>query len=178
MSLFKRKKKAEPVQPEPPKREYPAGFICKVAGTTFDNEDGENRQDVLEKIRRDLVRNADPEDLFSGYTNKEIIEDEIDYVFETSDMPFPVELVEYEYEGAPAVYVVHDGKVLGNLPADRVPYFLESRQNAGYYRAKAEVTGGKTKTLEWDDDRDRYKVKSKTLTLGAEVTVDFNQPKQ
>lgn len=173
MSLFKRKKKQDDqviaVVPEPT---GPKPIFCKVVGVTFDNEDGTNRQDLLQAIRKELVSEADPEDLYGGYSNKEIIEDGLDYVPETLDMDFPVTLQQYDFNGEPAVAVIYNNNVIGNLPKEYVPYFIENSQN-NIYKAKCELTGCKCKVLRYDEDTDKERVKRDELTYGAEIIISF-----
>lgn len=59
-----------------------------VAGVTFDNEDGTSRQRILKKFLRE-----------NGY-----------------DAGEEATLQQYEYNGKPAVYVLLDGQIIGNVP--------------------------------------------------------------
>ncbi len=59
-----------------------------VAGVTFDNEDGTSRQRILKKFLRD-----------NGY-----------------DAGEEATLQQYEYNGKPAVYVLLQGQIIGNVP--------------------------------------------------------------
>lgn len=69
----------------------------KVAGVTFDNDDGSSRQ--------------------------EIICDLLDEYGEWEDIPGS--LLEYEYKGNPAIYVLADGQIVGNIPADDLDTVLD-----------------------------------------------------
>lgn len=73
----------------------------KVAGVTFHNTNGTNRQQIL----------ADLMGVYGEWN------------------PMPCRLIEYEYEGLPAYYVYVGTKIIGNIPADDV-YKLKSVINS------------------------------------------------
>ena len=66
-------------------------IACSVSGVTFDNDDGTSRQRVL----RSLLNDPDNDS-------------------------FDVTFVPYEYKKKPALYVMYEGKCVGNVPADYV----------------------------------------------------------
>lgn len=76
---------------------YADEYTTKVAGVTFDNNDGTNRQKHLAKFYLDHHGAAYGEG----------------------------SLLRYYYEGSPAIYVLLEGKIIGNIPADEVENVLE-----------------------------------------------------
>jgi len=68
----------------------------RVKGVTFDNEDGENRQSILEDIERQR----------RGFENGNCV----------------VSIEQYEYEGKPAFKIYANDKQIGNAPADLCGY--------------------------------------------------------
>lgn len=70
----------------------------RVAGVTFSNEDGENRQIILEK-------------LFNQYGKHE---------------PISAYLESYLYNGDPAFYVFADGHCIGNIPKEEVSHISDA----------------------------------------------------
>ena len=71
-------------------------YVTKVAGVTFDNYDGTSRQNYLARF---YFANGG-----SAYGSGS--------------------LLEYEYEGSPAIYVLLGDNIIGNIPAVEVPYVL------------------------------------------------------
>jgi hypothetical protein len=83
----------EQAEREARKRDYEAHhgkITCNVAGVTFKNDDNTSRQRVLSKFFRE-----------NGY-----------------DAGTEAELQQYLFEGRPAVYVLIEGKIIGNVPKD------------------------------------------------------------
>lgn len=89
----------------------------KVVGVTANNEDGKNRQDIIEDFYNEHGR-----DLF--FCN--------------------AELVEFEYNLEPAYYVEIDGEIVGTLPADiskRIKN-LELEQSYTFWIEAGAIVGG------------------------------------
>lgn len=71
----------------------------RVAGVTFKNKDGSDRQELIKK----LFNRKSP--------------------FDTN---LVLDLEEFEYDGAPAYYVILNGETLGTVPADMVKFIKTS----------------------------------------------------
>ena len=74
-------------------------YTYKVAGVTFPNDDGEDRQQILKEL--------------------------FDEALECGDELYDTELEEYEFEGKPAIRVLFDRKDVGNIPAADVNNVLD-----------------------------------------------------
>ena len=74
-------------------------YTYKVAGVTFPNDDGEDRQQILKEL--------------------------FDEALECGDELYDTELEEYEFEGRPAIRVLFDRKDVGNIPAADVNNVLD-----------------------------------------------------
>ncbi len=168
--LFRKKKKDVIEAPQPVDLSHlERQMMFDVAGVTFDNEDGTDRQDIIKGIRNELVSDCERSDLYGGYTAKEIKEDDVE-ITETDGLDFGVDFRMYEFKGAPAVYVLYDDQIIGNVPKEDVPRFLQLLAESSSCTATAYLTGGKMKRLNWESD----KVETIELTYGCEVFVKFS----
>ncbi len=86
----------QPVPAEKPKKEF---YSFKLAGVTFNNDDGTSRQSVLRAIN---FKDA-------PFTNGA-----------------ELELNSYTYDGQPAYAVLANGKQLGNVPRDSVQFITDN----------------------------------------------------
>lgn len=82
-------------------------YTYKIVGVTYKSPDGTNRQRSLNKLFNDAVQGIklDP---FNSY-----------------DPCYDAEIIPYEYDGKPALYVEVDGYNVGNIAADAVTDVLE-----------------------------------------------------
>ncbi len=87
----------------------------RVAGVTYDNDDGSSRQEIISQIKKDKEYNS--------------TENKLDFK-------------EYSYEGKPALAVFIDGKQVGNVPANRVDFLLEEIEKDHLVSAELEFLGG------------------------------------
>lgn len=104
-----------------------------VAGVTFQNEDGRHRQTIL---RRMHFGDA-PYD--NGYS---------------------ASLEEYDFQGKPAIGVLINGEMIGNVPREAVQAVLAFMDRPGCCVSHIDVYGG-----------GRKKGSNETLNYGAEVTL-------
>lgn len=89
----------------------------RVAGVTFANDDGSDRQKLLRKI-------------YFG-----------DHPFEDKDH-LDVQLQRYTYKGSPAIRVLVNGHQIGNVPADQVSEVLDAMSQPGAVVTACDVSGG------------------------------------
>lgn len=87
----------------------------RVAGVTYNNDDGTSRQEIIAQIKKNKDHNS--------------TENKLD-------------LKEYSYEGKPALAVFIDGQQVGNVPANNVDYLLKQIENDRLVSAKLEFLGG------------------------------------
>lgn len=81
-----------------------------VAGVTFDNEDGTSRQQILKGFYENR-----------GYSKRDI------------------SLQQYEYNGAPAVYVVAKGKIIGNVPKEYTDVIIDNLDTLRIYHFRVRM---------------------------------------
>lgn len=154
----------------------------KVAGTTFDNEDRKNRQDVIKDILKTYKENDyfDKSDLWNGYTNKEI-EDYLEEPFEYENVAFPAILKgeKYKNEDCIAIYMqdyYEEEHKIGYVPKnmlEEVSNWLNKGLNVS---GSLYVTGGRYK--EYDNEEDKVVIRELD-TYGAKVKLFFsNEEKQ
>ena len=150
----------------------------KIVGEFFDNEDGVNRQkrikQVIQHYRKNRVLN---EELYGGYSNKEIIEYYIS-VSEFEDIAFEGELKEYDYKGerAFAIYIKDtDNEIyqVGNIGRKDLDNFIDIIENHEILDTKLYLTGGKIKEVEYDSEKDKEIVIIKNLDYGVEITITY-----
>ena len=99
----------------------------RVAGVTFENDDGTSRQTILRRMKF----NDEPFESWS----------EIDLDF-----------ARYTYNGDPAMAIEVRGETIGNVPAAEVANVTAALQRPGAHVASAEVIGGGT----YDGERINY----------------------
>ena len=108
--------KKQPVPVEPITDSPNIGYMTfRVAGVTYNNDDGTNRQEIIAQIKENK--------------NCSSTENKLDFK-------------EYSYEGKPALAVYLDGKQVGNVPANRVDFLLEEIEKNHLVSAELEFLGG------------------------------------
>lgn len=166
-----------PVQSRPNSRKDQT-LQFKVAGVTFKNEDGTDRQKIIKSLAAEARDILDKEDLYDGLSNKDIVDiyagDYNSYVYELTDEFFDVELKEYSYEGSPAFHVVSRNGIVGNVPADMVSTVKDLLEKSTKQHILGFFTGGKAKYLEYDYDKYKDVVRTDTLTYGVRVKAIFS----
>lgn len=90
-----------------------------VAGVTYKNEDGSDRQTILRHIKF-----QDPPYVPAG----------------SSDVD--VEIKKYSYKGAPAYHCIVNGYIIGSVPADKVQDVAEAVKHPDAAVTGFQITGG------------------------------------
>lgn len=128
----------------------------KVVGVTFDNEDGTNRQDIIKKI----IKNFKNPIKYDGLTTSDLKADGYPdvLVFEWAGNYFPLQLEEYEYESAPALHVVSDFGIVGNIGKKDIKTIMSIMEEYPSVEFSGSVTGGRYKKTQYKDcdDYDDY----------------------
>ena len=173
--------KSEPAAPRKktqPKTREDQTIQFKVAGVTFKNDDGTDRQKIIKSLAAESRDILDKKDLYDGMSNKDIIDiyagDYHSYIYELTDECFHVELKEYDYKGSPAFYVVSQNGIIGNVPADMVNTVKDLLEKSTKQHILGFFTGGKAKYLEYDYDKNKDVVRTETLTYGVRVKAIFS----
>lgn len=136
----------------------------KAVGVTFDNADGTNRQDIFKELANSLREEYEADELFSGWSKEEQIENGYDVVSEFEDIIIPLSCHRYKHEGKDALYLRCEKGIIGNISADLVTEILKL-PNAMFY---GEITGGKRHILEDE-------IKTETVTYGMNVTIEIKE---
>lgn len=163
-------------------------MIFKVAGVTFDNEQGKNIQKEIKRVLDGYKRSGEideTEDLYRGYTNKEIKEDDLE-VEEYEGINFHVNLVKDTFDNEPCfkIYLVDcDGNNvhIGYMPKKRIAECLKWLDEGLEMKANLNIIGGKFKHVDQvENSNGDYvdKVVTDEDTYGAEITLSFfkNRP--
>lgn len=152
----------------------------RVAGVTFENEDGKDIQKEIKRILNEYKKNNYFDELYGGYINSEIIEMDLN-VSEYEGYKFPAKLVGDEYNGEDCfkIYIktYNDNYVhIGYAPKDNVNELAEwlSKEDLTI-DGNLEITGGKYKYCEIyeEDYEEKEKVETKELKYGGVVTLTF-----
>lgn len=140
----------------------------KVAGVTYDNEDGTNRQDVLKELAKDVRDVISPEDIYCGMRNKDF-SDFNGSMSELEAFKFEVDVVKTEFDGETAYQVSHgDYGVFGYMPKDKIDEYEDLKYHYDKKTYTAHLTGGKMKRFNFDTE----KVEVDTLNYGMIVEVN------
>ena len=91
-----------------------------------------------------------------------------------SDCQGDTSVEDYEYNGKPAVRLLYDGHILGNVPQTVVPEFLKIIDEIDSVNLDIQTFTPKDADDDWDDD-DRPRRKSKEKIYFANVTVVYNK---
>ncbi|MFT9599175.1 YqaE/Pmp3 family membrane protein [Mesobacillus sp.] len=174
---------ARPItQTEPPRVQKKNNILTfNVAGVSYANDKGKKIQPLLRKIAKEIAEeNGIP--AYSGYTNKEILNNEIE-VSEFEDVEFG-DYVSFEKEpdnkfDKNAIKVLinlgNDRQHIGYVPkTDNVKVGQLMDSNSINY-IDAVFVGGKVKEVEYDDDKGKDIVGVNELTLGVELTLDIGK---
>lgn len=117
--------------------------VVPVVGVTFDNDDGSNRQDIIEEL----------DNLYG---------EDIDLV--------DVRLDQYLYQGDPAYHVILDGKIVGNLKKELAKeiHHIETEKNYYVWVDSARIVGGGDD--DFDGDRKlKYGIRLKICIASPEA---------
>lgn len=155
----------------------------KVSGITLPNKDGKDPQTEIKRILKDYKRTGyiDETNLFNGYTNKEIKEDDLS-VSEYEGMHFPFKLLQskFDNEDCVEVYFIEDNKKethIGYAPKNYVNELIEwfTKENVTH-TMNMKIIGGKKKfVVETENDVGDIvdKVVTDELNYGAVISISF-----
>jgi hypothetical protein len=162
---------------EPPKLNV---FEFNVAGVTAMNEKKQDIQKLLKQEGKLYVKENDI-DLYGGYKNKEIIEDNLEvaefedlifYQHEISFVPEPTN--EYDTNAIKVFIKYRELPVhIGYVPKKENVVFKNILDNEDVRRIEARYVGGKIKSVGYDDDEDKEIVVTEELSLGVEIKVFY-----
>jgi hypothetical protein len=173
----------KPVPAPQPKAEPPklTIFEFNVAGVTAKNENKKDIQKLL-KQQGKLYAAENGIDLYGGFKNKEIIDDDLE-VSEFEDVEFSKEELLFipdptnEYDlNAIKVFIDFDGEQplhIGYVPKNKNVEFRKILDHEDVRRIEATYVGGKIKSVDYDDEKDKDVVVTDELTLGVEIKVFY-----
>lgn len=152
----------------------------KVAGVTFENEEGKDVQKEIKRILNEYKKNDYFGELYGGYTNSEIKEMDLN-VSEYEGYKFPAKIVGDEYNGENCFKIYfktyNDEYVhIGYVPKSNLDELTEwlTKEDISI-KGTLEVVGGKYKYCELyeEDYEEKERVATKELTYGIEISMDF-----
>jgi hypothetical protein len=164
---------------EPPKLEV---FEFKVAGVTAKNEGKQDIQKLLRKQGK-LYAEENGYQLYGGYKNKEIIEDNLEVV-EFEELSFTQHEISFvpeptnEYDSnAIKVYIKYDDVPvhIGYVPKKDNVELKGILDEEDVRRFEARYVGGKIKSVDYDEEEDKDIVVIEELTLGVEIKVFYKK---
>ncbi|MED2184068.1 HIRAN domain-containing protein [Bacillus wiedmannii] len=150
-----------------------------IAGVTFENDKGKDIQALLRRIARAIAK-ENYIDSYGGYTNKELLEiwgeaSEFEDV-EFGDYISFVKDPDNEFDkNAIKIIVNLDGKEfhIGHVPKKHNIEIGKLLDSESITSISANFVGGKTKSVDYDDEKDKDVVVINELTLGVLVTLRF-----
>lgn len=152
-------------------------FSC--VGETANNPNGDNRQDVIKKILKNYKKNnIDKNELFGGYTNKEIKEEYgLDNINEFYDISFPGNYKNSTYKGEPCYIILMediDGKEyeVANIAKNDIDKFKSLIENHKLIGITINIIGGKIKFLDYDNYDNEF-INTKELNYGIELIITY-----
>ncbi|MFK4412904.1 hypothetical protein ABH961_001441 [Bacillus sp. RC251] len=165
--------------PLPIKLETNNTLTFNIAGVTFDNDKGKDIQPLLRRIARAIAKEYDIES-YGGYTNKELLEiwgeaSEFEDV-EFGDYISFIKDPDNEFDkNAIKVIVNLDGKEfhIGHVPKKQNVEIGKLLDSESITSISANFVGGKTKSVDYDDEKDKDVVVITELTLGVLITLRF-----
>lgn len=153
----------------------------RVKGVTFENEEDKDIQKGIKKILNEYKKNDFFGELYGGYTNKEIIEYDLN-VSEYENVKLPAKLVGDEYNGEDCLKIYlktyyDDYFHVGYAPKEDLDEISEwlTREDLKC-EGNIEVIGGKYKhceVIENDEYEEVEKVVIEELNYGLEVYLSF-----
>ena len=156
-------------------------IIFNVAGTTFNNEDGSNRQDIIEKIVNNGIKN---EYLipYNGLTIKDMKQDYYDRLYyvdgqELSDIKFKEKNIKNEKAIMILLNDFNDNYVeVGYVPKNKIEEISTIIKNNDY-KVRCFIRGGKYKEIEYYDEDYQYKeeIIENDLIYGLEIKITDNK---
>ncbi len=153
----------------------------KVKGVTFKNEDGKDIQKGIKSILNEYKKNKYFDSLYGGYTNKEIIEYDLN-ISEYENVKLPARLVGDEFKGEECLKIYlktynDDYFHVGYAPKENLEEIAEwlNRKDLKC-DGSIEIIGGKYKHSEIEENEDYEEIEKvviEELTYGLEVTLSF-----
>lgn len=150
-----------------------------VAGVTFDNDKGKDIQSLLKRIARAIAKEYNIES-YGGYTNKELLEMWVE-ASEFEDVEFGdyisfVKDPDNEFDkNAIKVIVNLDNKEfhIGHVPKKQNVEIGKLLDSESIISISANFVGGKTKSVDYDYEKDKDVVIITELTLGVLINLRF-----
>lgn len=155
-------------------------IIFNIAGITFNNDDGINRQDILKKIINTGIQN---EYLipYNGLSIKDMKQELYDQLYEVDGQELTdVRFQETIINNKKAIMVLlndynDDYLEIGHVPKDKIQIVKETLDNKKY-NIKCYIRGGKYKEITYyeEDYQDKEEVIEDELIYGLEIRIIIN----
>ncbi|MGG0152316.1 HIRAN domain-containing protein [Bacillus mycoides] len=173
---------SEPIpipSPLPIKLETNNTLTFNIAGVTFDNDKGKDIQSLLRRIARAIAKEYDIES-YGGYTNKELLEiwgeasefEDIEFGDYISFVKDPDN--EFDKNAIKVIVNLNDKEFhIGHVPKKQNIKIGKLLDSESITSISANFVGGKTKSVDYDDEKDKDVVVITELTLGVLITLRF-----
>lgn len=163
----------------------------KVKGTSYANEDGKPRQEIIQEVLNTFLENdyIEKGELYGGNSNKDIEECDLNVsIYE--DIPFPARLKKgtYETENCIEVYLLdyyNNEYKIGHSPKELVEEIFNNMEN-DTVDVTANILGKKYKRYDWGEEKiliytvgfygilinmpnNTYKIENKEETTGYNI---------
>lgn len=154
-----------------------------IAGINYLNENGEDKQSILKRVASNYNDGVNLIS-FNGYTTSEIKEmfaddymAEFEGQYVNDIIKFILEPLNKHDENAIKVYLIDVNEIgyhIGYVPRKVNKSLMYELEHNTVIRVSAEFTGGKTKSVLYDDFNDKYFIDSEEDTRGVTVKVIFD----
>ncbi|WP_176522718.1 HIRAN domain-containing protein [Bacillus thuringiensis] len=150
-----------------------------VAGVTFENDKGKDIQALLRRIARAIAK-ENYIDSYGGYTNKELLEiwgeasefEDVEFGDYISFVKDPTN--EFDKNAIKVIVNLDDKDFhIGHVPKKQNVEINKLLDSESITSISANFVGGKTKSVDYDDEKDKDVVIITELTLGVLVTLRF-----
>lgn len=162
----------------------------KIAGVTYENEEGKNIQTLIKKIINEYVKAEEitKDDMYLGYSNSEIKEFDLE-VSQYEDIVFNAKIEEAVFDNKPCVkvYMQRADKEtythVGYIPNkyNQIEEVLDIMKNNQIIKVYLNVVGGKIKTCEIEEDdeyNEHYYIETSTLDYGLRLFIEYENTKE
>lgn len=143
MAFFKKRKNKKPTLVH--------SIEFNAAGVKDTNEDGTNRQDVIQLIVDDIKSTVSEDKLFKGISENRLMKSASSMrVYEVEDIPIDIQFEERDVKRHSEIFIHSKHGVVGKMPQKLVKDFLEHVDTCTERETTATILGGVTKRVQPD----------------------------
>lgn len=143
MAFFKKRKREKPVLVH--------SIEFNAAGVKDINEDGTNRQDVIQLIVDDIKGTVPEDKLFKGISENRLMNSSFSMrIYEVEDIPIEIQFEERDVKRHSEIIIHSQFGIVGKMPQKIVNEFLECVEKYPERETTATILGGVTKRVQPD----------------------------